>query len=279
MNLHDAIEFTKANRDSWANGKGAKTAAINANHVERILGSDLPVSEIDSHHFHQLSRELLAEGKSKATVNRITAALSTVLTELRQNGIPAPKVEFKRQKESRGRPGFYTEDEIDRLLTFAWIKGDYFLLHDSILFSIKTGCRQGELLRLNFDDIDLENRTVTFRDVKTSETTGVPDHTIHLHEDLIPIIERRREYAIDQTVFLWRDKDQLLRAFRRLQYEAGVDPSRCWHSLRHTTATWLLERNVPIRAVMGVLNHSNIQTTLRYGKYTDRAIADAINQI
>ena len=274
MNLHEAIEFTKANRESWSDGKGAKTAHINARHVERVLGPDLPVEDIKTHHFHLLSKELLAEGKSKGTVNRITAALSTVLTELRQNGLDAPRVEYKRQKESKGRQGYYTEQEVQRLLAFAWLNPDYFLLHDSILFSIKTGCRQGELLRLSFDDIDLVSRTITFRDTKNGT-----DHTIALHEDLVPVVERRIEAAIDSIVFPWRDKDQLLRALRRLQDTAGVSRDRCWHSLRHSTATWLLERNVPIRAVMGVLNHSNISTTLRYGKSTERSIAEAIQSI
>jgi len=274
VNLQEAVNFTIANRESWSTGKGAVTAQINARHVVRILGADLPIADLETKHFVQVSKQLKAEGKAAGTVNRVTAALSTILTELRQNGIAAPRVEYKRQKEPKGRPGYYLQEEVDRLLSAAWHRRDAFLLHDSILFAIKTGCRQSEMLKLTFDDIDFVNNTITFRDVKTDG-----DHTIHLHPDLLPVFKRREEYAIDNEVFCWANKDQLLRALRKLQEEAGVPQDRCWHSLRHTTATWLLERNVPIRAVMGVLNHSNINTTLRYAKYTDRSVAAAIEKI
>ena len=274
MNLQEAVQFTRTHRDSWRDGKGASTARINSNHVIRILGADLPVEEIRTKHFTQITTQLKSEGKSPATINRINAALSTVLTELRQHGFDAPRVEFKRQKESKGRPGFYTEDEINRMLTVASTWPDYLLMHDSLLFAIKTGCRQGEMLKLRYDDIDLDDQIVTFRDVKTDG-----DHTIKLHNDLIPVMARRLNFIIGYELFAWRDKDQLLRALRRLQAEAGVPADRCWHSLRHTTATWLLERDVNIRTVMGVLNHSNINTTLRYAKYTDRSVAAAIDKI
>ena len=274
MNLSEAVEFTVQNRESWAIGKGAKTAAINARHVERILGGDLSIYDIETKHFTQLTQQLKAEGKRPATINRITAALSTILAELRQHGYKLEQVFYKRQKEPRGRPEFYTEDEVKLLLEEAKKLGDYMLLHDSILFAVKTGCRQGELLKLTFDHVDLAEQSLTFVDVKTEG-----DHTIHIHPDLVEVLERRSTYAISNEVFQWRDKDQLLRALRALQKRCGIPGNKCWHTFRHTTATWLLERNVPIRAVMGVLGHRNISTTLRYGKFTDRSIAAAIELI
>ncbi len=44
-----------------------------------------------------------------------------------------------------------------------------------------------------------------------------------------------------------------------------------WHTIRHTAATWMVENGVPIRSVMTVLNHKNINTTLRYAKTTEEA--------
>lgn len=274
VNLSEAIQFTKANREAWREGKGAQTAAINARHVERILGGDLSIYDIETKHFTQLTQQLQAEGKAKATINRITTALSTVINELRQHGYKIEQPAYKRQRESQGRPEFYTEAEVDQLLAVAWHRRDYLLLHDSILFAIKTGCRQHEMLSLNFADINWEDQTVTFRDVKTGG-----DHTIKLHDELIPVLKRRAEVSIGAEVFQWRDKDQLLDALRQVQEECNIPKEKCWHTFRHTTATWLLERNVPVRAVMGVLNHSRIETTLRYGKYTDRSIAAAIDRI
>ena len=273
MNLSEAIEFTTQNRESWAIGKGAKTAAINAGHVVRILGPDLDVNDIKTEHFVTLTSVLLGEGKVGSTINRITTALNTVLNELRQNGISAPKVEFKRQKESRPRPSYFREEEVDQMLLKSMELGDYMLMHDSILFSIKTGCRQGEMLQLTVDDIDMEKREIVFRDTKNGT-----DHWLKMHDDLIPILERRLQYRINSELFPWRDKDQLLRAFKSLARASKVPlEGRVWHTLRHSVATWLCERQVSIRTIMGVLNHRRVETTLRYAKASDRAVAAAID--
>lgn len=240
----------------------------------RILGEDLNLYDVETLHFTRITQALKSEGKANCTVNRVTAVLSTLLSELRQNGYRVPHVEYKRQKEPKGRPGFYSREQMDMLLAVSSRFPDHFLLHDSILFSLKTGCRQGELFKLTADDIDFDNRKIIFRDVKTDG-----DHIIHMHEDLIEPLQRRLHQAIDERVFPWRDKDQILRNLRNAQKMVGIPTELCWHHIRHTAATWMLEKEVPIRAVMGVLNHSNIGTTLRYAKYTDKSVAEAIDRI
>ena len=274
MRLEDALTFCFEHRDSWREGKGWRTARINANHVLRILGPNQDVYDLETYHYTKLSAQLKDEGKAGCTINRITAVLSTMLSELRQHGYRVPTIEYKRQKEPKGRPGFYSREQMDRLLAGAWRFPDHQLLHDSILFSLKTGCRQGEMMKMAIGDIDFENRLIIFRDVKTDG-----DHVIHMHEDLVEPLKRRLEYVIDHRIFPWRDKDQLLRHLRNLQSMVGVPTDMCWHHIRHTAATWMLEKEVPIRAVMGVLNHSSISTTLRYAKYTDKAVAEAIGKI
>ena len=272
MRLADAVEFCFQHRDAWIYGSGAATARINTGHVVRILGPDLDVNDIKTEHFSRLTSVLLSEGKAGGTINRITTALSTMLNELRQNGISVAKVDFKRQKEAKPRPSYFKEEEVDQLLLKAAELNDYMLLHDSILFSIKTGCRQGEMLQLSVDDIDMEKREIVFRDTKNGT-----DHWLKMHEDLIPILERRLQYRINSELFPWRDKDQLLRSFKSLARAAKVPlDGRVWHSLRHSVATWLCERQVPLRTVMGVLNHKRVETTLKYAKASDRAVAAAI---
>ena len=272
MNLAEAINFTFIHRDAWANGKGAPTARINSNHCLRILG-DIPVEGIESKHFAQISMQLKQEGKKPATINRVNAALSTVINELRQHGYKLEQPVYKRQKEPKGRPGFYSDEQLEALLAAAAKEPDYFLLHDSILFAVKTGCRQGEMLRLTLNDVDLEKKTITFRDVKQGG-----DHIVAIHDELIPILARRFEYALSEFIFPWRDKDQLLRTFKRCQKEAGLpDIEMRWHEMRHTVATTLCKKGVPLRTVMGVLGHKNINTTLRYAHAVDEAVRDAID--
>lgn len=274
MFLKDAFDLAFTTRDSWVSGSGASTARINSEHVLRILGLYQEVEKIETLHFTKLTKALLDEGYKPATVNKITSVLSTLLKELRQLGYKLDDVKYKRQKETQGRPEFFKEDEVEDVLDVAKRRNDFMLLHDSIVFALKTGCRQGEMLQLTEDDVDFDRRTITFLDTKNGS-----DHVIKMHDELVGILERRVAQRIDARMFPWRDKDQLLRAFKKVMEEADLKSGRVWHTLRHTTATWLCERGVPLRAVMGVLNHSNVKTTLRYAKASDKSVAAAIDML
>jgi integrase len=271
MLLSEAIAFTFENREAWATGKGAITARINSNHCLAILG-DIPVEEIESKHYAKITKALKEKGRKPGTINRVLAALSAIINELRQHGYKLDEPVHKRQREPKGRLEFYSHEDIDKLLEAALTLRDNYLMFDSIMFASKTGCRQGEMLKLTIDDIDLETNQITFRDVKTSG-----DHIIPMHTDLEEVMERRLEcVSCDGLIFPWDNKDTLLRTFRKVQALAGVDQSMNWHHIIHTTATWLVEKDVPLKVIMSVLNHSNINTTLRYAHAMDKSVKSAI---
>ena len=289
--LREAVEFTFANRHEWIHGEGAITARINTNHVIRILGAETDVETIRPLSFAKLSQALLDEtirgGKKRSNggVNRILAALSTVLNELYKNEMVSRKPAYKRLPEKKGRAGYYSEEEMEAIMAAALeLPDDGQLLYDSILFAFHTGNRQGELIKIRWigEDINgdehecikFDNQTCLFLDTKNGE-----DHCIKLHENLIPMLERRYQERLDdrEQVFPWLNRGALLRRFKRAKRAAGIDDKRCWHHIRHTTGTLLTAKGVPLRTVMGVLNHKNITTTLRYAKNTDQAVANAID--
>ena len=271
MKLSEAINFAFEHRDAWINGSGAGTARINCNHALRIVG-DIDVFSIETMHFTQLSHTLLQEGKAKGTVNRITAALSTVLKELQLNGYKVDVPKYKRQKESQGRREYYTEMEMLRILEESAKEPDYMLLHDSIMFAYKTGSRQGEMLKLTTSNVDLATNQFVFLDTKNGD-----DHFLPIHKDLIPVITRRCHYACDERLFPWRGKDQLLDKFKAVRDRLGISDAKVWHTIRHTVGTELVTKGAPLRVIMGILNHKNVNTTLRYAKAADTAQKEAID--
>jgi integrase len=97
-------------------------------------------------------------------------------------------------------------------------------------------------------------------------------------------LHHRCEYARRDTLVFGDDwpggKDQLIRAFKKVRnYSVKKDDSWAFHSLRHSFATWCAEAGVPLRTLMGLMGHANIETTLRYAKVTDQARVDAIKAI
>jgi|TARA_R110002012_G_scaffold6598_1_gene31488 integrase len=274
MNLKEALDLAFVSNDKWRVGNGRETAEINSRHVRRILGDDFQIEDTSSATFAKITRVLQMEEYAPSTINKITSVLSKLLTELAQTGYSVPIVKFKRQSVKQGRHKFYKEEEMEKILNATRRREDFLLLHDSIEFALKTGCRQGEMLALTTDKVDIVRREVLFVDTKNGS-----DHWLPLHSALVPILERRLEQCIDERIFPWDSAGQLRNAFYKSMDLAGLEKGRAWHTIRHTTATWMVDRGVPLRAIMGVLNHSNVATTLRYAKASDKAVSSAIDAL
>lgn len=279
MNLAEAIEFTFTNRREWLKSKGKQTLRINSAHGLRVLG-DIPVADIKRRHFILIQQTLEAEGKAPATCNRVCATIHTVLSCLHLHEYIDAVPSYEQLDEPKSNRSYYSKDEISEFIRRAPEVEEGQLLQDSIRFAVWLAERQGEMLKLTWDRVDLQSRTVLFEDVKTGG-----DHSLPIrNEPLYQMLVRRHSERIDNDlVFPWRDRFHLLRVFKQLKKLCGhcpkADKNRLWHTIRHTAATWMVESGVPIRTVMTVLNHRNIETTLRYAKTTEEAKASGLDAI
>lgn len=256
MNLTEAITFTSSVRNAWKpTSKGYKTAMINAKHCVDVLG-DIDVKQIDAMSFISIQECLTAEGKSPATVNRITSALSTVLTVMLQHSFITTKPGFSNLREPKGKNDYYTKDELERLLEVAEGLGGE--IKDIILFASKTGARRGEIEGLIWDDVDLVKGTLTFVDTKTHE-----DRIIPLVGSLKILLERLHHNRTCDLVFSYNGS-KMLTELRKCQKLAGVDSSKCFHTLRHTACSNLWKKGANLVQIMDLLGHSQSSTTLRY---------------
>ena len=278
-----AMDYTFKTRHTWRHGNGAKTSRINCNHFTRLRGSSFPVKKINQPIISQVCIELEDEGKSDATINRVVSAISTVLNHCAFDGLIESAPKFRRRKESEGRVLWYTKDEVNKLShlsTEVFMRDD---LRDIILFAAYTGMRQGEILKIRAKDIDLVADKIHVGGVPTQTTKAKNWRAIPIHEKLLPIVHNRAAACTRSDTRLfgdeWRDKDQLLRAFKKVNKLLPKDETYVFHTLRHSYATWLAEAGVPIRSIMALCGHKRIETTLRYAKATDSALTEAIAAI
>ena len=190
---------------------------------------------------------------------------------------------FRRRKESEGRVLWYTQEEVNKL---SLLSTDVFMrddLRDIILFAAYTGMRQGEILKIRKKDIDLVANKIHVGGVPTQQTKSKNWRAIPIHDKIMDIVVSRCSQSSRSDVQLfgdeWRDKDQLLRAFRKVNRLLPKEDSYVFHTLRHSYATWLAEAGVPIRSIMALCGHKRIETTLRYAKATDAALTDAMAAI
>ena len=277
MKLIDAFDFVASFRPTWKTPSGTwrKPVIYNRAHILRILGTTKNVKKITKGDLAQLRAALQREGRSNGGINRIMAVLNTVLKELVDNEVIDKQPKLKALPENNARKEFYTRQNIADMVK---VSREVFYNHelaDAILFGVYTGCRQANLLGLEVRDIDLANSLITFRDTKHGE-----DHIIDVHPELAEMLQVRTEgQPPNAKVFTFSNKDELWNAFKKVRNLVGLSDKYVWHSLRHTTGTWLAEKGVPIQTIAKVLGHKTLEMSQRYTKITDQARQSAINSL
>ena len=277
----EAVDYTLRTRDSWRNGNSRKTNMINAGHFTEAHGRSFPTSKISSALVNQWAVDLEEEGKSNATINRCISAISTVLNHCSADDLCAPPPKFKRRKENEGRILFFTKEDVNQMCHASVDVFNRMDLAEIIQVAAFTGMRQGELLKLKARDVDLSLNTIHVGGRPDVVTKAGNYRSIPIHERIATPLHNRLEAASPNVAVFddWTTKDQLLRAFNKVRRYVGLPEGYCFHSLRHSFATWHAEAGTPMRTLMGLMGHKRIETTLRYAKVTNKASIEAMAAI
>ena len=270
----EALDYTW--RVKWKRKNSAKTNAINSGHVTNYCGRSLPLKRMTvAGWWLEFKAEMEDEGRSGSTINRILSAGTTVMKFTHLAGLTpmsAPSSSGQR-KASTGSPTSPRNRYLSWLRS-RWIVYDRQDLADAILFSAYTGVRQGELLKLRSDDVDVARSQIWVGGKPTLVTKGKNVRNVTLHPKIEQIVMNRlhqdKLFGDD-----WNNKDQLYGAFKKVRKQAGLSEDYVWHTLRHSFGTWLGETTHP-RQIMALMGHANIETSLRYVKATDEATRSAV---
>lgn len=144
-----------------------------------------------------------------------------------------------------------------------------------------TGLTLGEALGLDWRDVDLDRGTArisgAYRIGRKRKMPALVRRTIHLPSRLVAILRVREERGElvfhDEVAELTRARS-VRRLFRRISRCAGTPPASPW-LLRHTWATQMLERGVPLNYVSRGLGHQSVAQTARVYR-RELAIRDAL---
>jgi integrase len=171
-----------------------------------------------------------------------------------------------------------------------------------VVVSLYTGIRQGELLGLRWQDVDLKAGTLTvhgslsripggdgMRYVLTPPKSERSVRTVPLlpaAADALREVQRKQmagEGTWKGLVFAAHDRPhdgpQLTHDFQDALKAAGM-PDMRWHDLRHGTASLLIAQGVSLAVVSSILGHSGIAITVdTYGHLTEDTKRDAIGRL
>ena len=141
------------------------------------------------------------------------------------------------------------------------------------MIALYTGARISEICRLEWEDIDLKNKTVIL-DGKGRKERRVPIPII-----LSDYLYRLRHNMSDTKYVLsgTRDRREITREFRK--YADECDIRQTFHNLRDTYASWLVQKGVSLQVVQKLLGHENIRTTMIYAHLAPNNLEDAVSKL
>jgi len=254
-------------------------------HVKPALGR-LKLKALTPAHVQDFYRDRLDSGFSPATVQKIHVILHKALSQavswslVPRNAGEAVRAPRPAPKEMRP----LSPDEAHRLLKT--VRGDR--LEALYVLAIHTGMRQGELLGLKWENVDLAANAIRVRHTllrtkgrvilgepktkksrRTVHLTGAASRALEEHlERQLKVMERLGDLYRDQGLVFTTEVGTPInpsnlrkRSFAPLLQKASL-PRLRFHDLRHTCATLLLSKNIHLKYVQELLGHATVSITL-----------------
>ena len=158
------------------------------------------------------------------------------------------------------------------------------ILKDIFLFAALTGLRLGEILSLNWDNVDLERRLVVVANSNGFSTKSGRCRIVPMNSAVLDILgQREATKGVCAAVFhsgsTRLQHSYVQHKFKKYVRRATLNDNLRFHSLRHTFATWLVQGGVNIYEVQKLLGHSDVRTTEIYSHLTTSELQDAVNKI
>lgn len=148
------------------------------------------------------------------------------------------------------------EGEEERLLKACRKARNPFLL-PVVRLALETAMRQGELISLRWEHIDLTRRIAHLPDTKNGESRTVPLSTVAVE------VLRELPRSLNGQVFPGLTTEAIKRAYLRAIRSARIVNLR-FHDLRHEATTRLFEKGLNIMEVASITGHKDLRMLRRY---------------
>lgn len=238
------------------------------------------LSSIKAQDIERYTARKLAEGCARKSINNHLAVLSRLfrLAEEWEVLPRAPRVKLIATHD----PDFVFLDFHDTEALLAAAEPEW---RGLLLFALRTGLRLGELRALRWQDLNLAGRKLVVRRAAWNSTIGSPKggrpREVPLSEELLEML-RALDRSASQSALVFGhpsgrmyNRNEMKWPLWRACKTAGVRRIG-WHVLRHTFASQLVMRGVPLKAVQELLGHRDIRTTMRYAHLSPKSRRDAV---
>ena len=267
-------------------------------HIKDKIGG-MELNELSPLVLQQFITELLQSGNKKTgkglSANSVNAVISVIQSSLRTAHLLGLTTEYaadklKRPKLQEKPVECFTIAE-QKQIEQAVMNGKKDKLY-GILLCLYSGLRIGELIALQWSDINLTKGILTVskscHDSKDGLVIEAPKtissrRAIPLPKQLLPILKSIKKKSDAPFVVSAKGKPVSVRSYQRsfeLLLKRLNIPHKGFHSLRHTFATRALECGMDVKTLSEILGHKNPTVTLnRYAHSLMEHKADMMNRL
>lgn len=246
-------------------------------HISPVLG-ETETGDLSAMVLQKFIAALTKKGLSAGTVNAIVTVLKNSLRRAVLSGIAENEYSgrLQRPKIVEKKMNCFTVSEQKQIEQFVFACRKLKL--NGIILCLYTGLRIGELLALEWTDINFEQGllsvTKTCHDGKGGRVTDTPKtetsrRLIPVPKKLMPVLRQWKRQA--ETPYVVEERGKCLgvrsyqKTFELLLKHLGL-PHRGFHALRHTFATRAIECGMDVKTLSEILGHKNPTVTLK--RYT-----------
>jgi len=252
--------------------KSATNFLIGMKHNIKALG-DLPVNKITRPMVNKMMDILKQEHKnSNAVVNQKMGYLRVVLQEMEEDGF-IEMIKFPKPRPTKNSKVHYLTKDMEKELLWYLTNIEQRKARDIVACLIDLGCRVNELLGLEKRFVDYENNQINFNERKNDKAVAVP-MTDRVQEVLEPYYKSCNDTdKLFDVNYTWLNS-----IWQYARKNLGYADKKFYtiHLCRHTCASRLVQRGVPILLVKDWLGHEDIENTMIYAHLAPKALHSVV---
>ena len=133
--------------------------------------------------------------------------------------------------------------------------------------------RRGEIVKLNWQDVDMVNRTALLRETKNGE-----DRTVPLSPAAIATLQLQAGQKGAEGQVFSTTGSGLQQSWERVLARAGITDLH-FHDLRHEAISRFFERGLSVPEVALISGHKTPSMLFRYTHLKPEAVADRLREL
>jgi len=245
----------------------------------RVIG-EKPIRFVGVRDIEQFLSVKKSEASERTARMYFVTLASAFQTAVRWKYLHAnPFRQVQKPKPPEKIPVYFSKDAFRRLQTVTEDSD----LRELAQLAVSTGMRLGEILNLQWTDIDLIRKVIRVGNRDGFTTKSKKGRNIPVSDQLAELMQSRKARASSELVFhingkLLRD-EFVSKRFKHFVRKAGLNDKLHFHSLRHTFASWLVQDGVSLYEVQKLLGHSNITVTQVYSHLQPEKLHSTVNRI